>query len=26
VLDEETPHRSFGQDLIGQNWSLSLRG
>ena len=26
VLDDETPHRSFGQDLIGQNWSLSLRG
>jgi DNA-binding MarR family transcriptional regulator len=25
TLDDELPHHSFGQDLIGQNWSLSLR-
>jgi len=24
TLDDETPHRSFGQDLIGQNWSRPL--
>jgi len=24
TLDDETPHHSFGQDLIGQNWSRSL--
>lgn len=25
TLDDETPHHSFGHDLIGQNWSLNLR-
>jgi DNA-binding MarR family transcriptional regulator/GNAT superfamily N-acetyltransferase len=24
TLDDETPHRSFGQDLVGQNWSRRL--
>ncbi|HVU31155.1 MAG TPA: helix-turn-helix domain-containing GNAT family N-acetyltransferase [Sphingomicrobium sp.] len=24
ALDDERPHHSFGHDLIGQNWSLSL--
>ena len=24
TLDDETPHHSFGQDLIGQNWSRRL--
>ena len=24
TLDDETPHHSFGQDLIGQNWSRPL--
>jgi len=24
TLDDETPHRSFGQDLVGQNWSRPL--
>lgn len=24
TLVEETPHHSFGRDLIGQNWSLTL--
>jgi hypothetical protein len=23
-LTDEAPHRSFGQDLIGQNWSRPL--
>ena len=23
-LQDEAPHRSFGQDLIGQNWSRPL--
>jgi DNA-binding MarR family transcriptional regulator/GNAT superfamily N-acetyltransferase len=26
TLDDEMPHHSFGHDLVGQNWSLSLRG
>ncbi|MBL1092923.1 MULTISPECIES: bifunctional helix-turn-helix transcriptional regulator/GNAT family N-acetyltransferase [Streptomyces] len=25
-LVSETPHHSFGQDLVGQDWRLSLRG
>lgn len=25
VLTDETPHHSFGKDLIGQTWSLRLR-
>lgn len=25
TLNNETPHHSFGHDLIGQDWSLSLR-
>ena len=24
TLDDETPHHSFGQDLVGQNWSRRL--
>jgi len=24
TLDDETPHRSFGQDLVAQNWSRPL--
>ena len=24
TLDDETPHHSFGKDLVGQNWSRSL--
>jgi GNAT superfamily N-acetyltransferase len=24
VLVDETPHHSFGKDLIGQTWSLAL--
>ena len=24
ALDDETPHHSFGQDLVGQNWSRRL--
>jgi DNA-binding MarR family transcriptional regulator/GNAT superfamily N-acetyltransferase len=24
TLDNESPHHSFGQDLVGQNWSLRL--
>ena len=24
TLDDETPHHSFGQDLVGQNWSRAL--
>ena len=24
TLDDETPHHSFGQDLVGQNWSRLL--
>lgn len=24
TLDDEVPHHSFGHDLVGQNWSLSL--
>jgi DNA-binding MarR family transcriptional regulator/GNAT superfamily N-acetyltransferase len=24
TLDDESPHRSFGQDLVGQNWSRRL--
>ena len=26
VLVGETPHRSFGQDLVGQDWRLELHG
>jgi GNAT superfamily N-acetyltransferase len=26
VLVEESPHHSFGQDLVGQTWQVSLRG
>ncbi|MEW2509133.1 bifunctional helix-turn-helix transcriptional regulator/GNAT family N-acetyltransferase [Streptomyces sp. NPDC046870] len=26
VLVAERPHRSFGKDLVGQDWSLALRG
>ncbi|MFD9000460.1 GNAT family N-acetyltransferase [Streptomyces sp. NPDC059582] len=26
VLTAETPHRSFGKDLVGQDWRLDLRG
>jgi GNAT superfamily N-acetyltransferase len=26
VLTEEEPHHSFGHDLVGQNWTLDLRG
>jgi len=25
TLTEEEPHHSFGQDLVGQNWDLSLK-
>jgi DNA-binding MarR family transcriptional regulator/N-acetylglutamate synthase-like GNAT family acetyltransferase len=25
TLDNESPHRAFGQDLVQQNWSLPLR-
>lgn len=24
VLTDETPHDSFGQDLVGQNWTLNI--
>ncbi|MFF4898508.1 GNAT family N-acetyltransferase [Streptomyces sp. NPDC001068] len=26
VLSAETPHRSFGKDLVGQDWRLDLHG
>jgi GNAT superfamily N-acetyltransferase len=26
TLTEEEPHRSFGHDLVGQNWNRELRG
>lgn len=26
VLTDEAPHRSFGRDLVGRNWSLTLGG
>jgi DNA-binding MarR family transcriptional regulator/GNAT superfamily N-acetyltransferase len=26
TLDDEAPHHSFGQDLVGQNWSRRLLG
>ncbi len=26
TLTEQEPHRSFGRDLIGQNWTLDLAG
>jgi hypothetical protein len=24
TLDDETPHHSYGADLVGQNWSRQL--